>query len=52
MASFDFSWSNLTLKIGGQILFIVIALMLLFFGNSMTFPKEEVKAMIQTMRPS
>ena len=32
----DFSASNLVLMIGGQILFIVLALLVLFFGTDIT----------------
>lgn len=50
MESFDFSWSNFVLKIGGQLLIIVVLLMILFFGNTMQFPKEEVRQMMHNVR--
>jgi hypothetical protein len=44
---FDFSKSNLILMIGGQILLLVLALMVVFFGTPPTsFPAKSVKNML------
>ena len=45
--NYDFTTSNFILMIGGQILFIVIGLMIIFFGAPpIHFNKESVKEMI------
>lgn len=44
---FDFSKSNLILMVGGQILILVFALMIVFFGTApLTFPANAVRNMI------
>ena len=44
---FDFSKSNLVLMVGGQILFIVFLLMIVFFGTvPLSFPADAVRNMI------
>jgi hypothetical protein len=44
---FDFSKSNLVLMVGGQILFIVFLLMIVFFGTApLSFPADAVRNMI------
>ena len=40
----DFSASNLVLMIGGQILFIVLALLVLFFGTDITNVSNGINA--------
>ena len=43
---FDFSRSNLVLMVGGQILFIVFLLMIVFFGTApLSFPADAVRNM-------
>ena len=45
--NYDFTTSNFILMIGGQILFIVLGLMIIFFGAPpMHFNKENVEQMI------
>lgn len=45
--NYDFTKSNFILMIGGQILFIVLGLMIIFFGAPpMYFNKESVQEMI------
>ena len=47
MGEYDFSNSNLVLKIGGQILFIVLIIMILTFGVSpQSFPVTNMKKML------
>jgi hypothetical protein len=47
MREYNFSNSNLVLKIGGQILFIVLIIMVLTFGVSpQTFPVSDMKKML------
>lgn len=44
---FDFSKSNLVLMVGGQILILVFALIIVFFGTApLTFPANAVRNMI------
>ena len=44
---FDFSKSNLVLMVGGQILFLIILIMITFFGvEPLTFPAQAVKNML------
>lgn len=44
---FDFSKSNLILMVGGQILFIIILLMIVFFGTEpLSFPAEAMRNML------
>jgi hypothetical protein len=44
---FDFSYSNLTLMVGGQVLLIVLLLMIVFFGVApLSFPANAVRNMI------
>jgi hypothetical protein len=44
---YDFSKSNLILMIGGQILLLVLALMVVYFGTPpMSFPANAVRNMI------
>jgi hypothetical protein len=44
---FNFSYSNLALMIGGQILLIIILLMIVFFGVSpLSFPANAVRNML------
>jgi hypothetical protein len=45
--NYDFTKSNFILMIGGQILFIVLGLMIIFFGSPpMHFDKRNVQEMI------
>ncbi len=44
---YDFSKSNLILMVGGQILMLVFALMIVFFGTApLSFPANAVRNMI------
>lgn len=44
---FDFSKSNLILMVGGQILILVFALMIVFFGTApLSFPANAVRNMV------
>jgi hypothetical protein len=44
---FDFSYSNLALMIGGQVLLIIILLIIVFFGTApLSFPASAVRNMI------
>ena len=44
---FDFSKSNLILMVGGQILILVLALMVVFFGTApLSFPANAMKNML------
>jgi hypothetical protein len=44
---FDFSKSNLILMIGGQILILVLALMVVFFGTApLSFPANAMRNML------
>lgn len=44
---FDFSKSNLILMVGGQILLLVFALMVVFFGTApLSFPTNAVRNML------
>ncbi len=46
--TFDFSKSNLVLMIGGQLLIILIALMVVFFGTpAVLFPKNSLKSILK-----
>jgi hypothetical protein len=46
---YDFSKSNLILMIGGQVLLIVLALMVVFFGTApLKFPANAVRSMINS----
>ena len=46
---FDFSKSNLILMVGGQILLIAIALMVVFFGTApLKFPANAVRNMLSS----
>lgn len=46
--TFDYSQSNLILMIGGQILIIVLALLILISGNRpITFPADIVRQMFK-----
>ncbi len=46
-SSFDFTYSNLVLMVGGQILILGLLLMIVFFGiPPLSFPANAVKAMI------
>lgn len=48
---FDFSKSNLVLMIGGQILFIVFLLMIVFFGTApLSFPADAVRNMLSASK--
>lgn len=45
-SDFDYSRSDLILRIGGQILLIVVAALILFFGNGpVSFPADQVRKM-------
>ncbi len=45
--TFNFEYSNIVLSIGGQILFIVFAIMLLYFGTpTINFPVANVRKML------
>lgn len=45
--TFNFDYSNIVLSIGGQILFILFAIMILLFGTpTMSFPVANVKKML------
>jgi hypothetical protein len=44
---FDFSKSNLILMVGGQILILVLALMVVFFGTApLSFPANAMRNML------
>jgi hypothetical protein len=44
---FDFSKSNLILMVGGQVLLLVLALMVVFFGTApLSFPADAVRNML------
>ena len=44
---FDFSKSNLILMVGGQILILVLALMVVFFGTApLSFPADAMRSML------
>lgn len=44
---FNFSYSNLALMIGGQVLLLVLLLMIVFFGvGPLSFPANAVKSML------
>lgn len=44
---YDFTYSNLILMVGGQILFLGLLLMIVFFGvPPLSFPANAVKKMI------
>lgn len=44
---FNFSYSNLALMVGGQVLLIVLLLMIVFFGVApLSFPANAVRNMI------
>jgi len=48
---FDFSKSNLILMVGGQILFIVFLLMIVFFGTApLSFPANAVRSMLSASK--
>ncbi len=50
---FNFSKSNLILKVGGQILLLILMFMILFFGvEPITFPANQVRNMISRMNPN
>jgi hypothetical protein len=45
---YDFSKSNLVLMIGGQLLIIMIALIVVFFGTpAISFPKNSMKSILK-----
>jgi hypothetical protein len=45
--TYDFSKSNLILMVGGQILLIVLALMVVFFGTTpLSFPANAVRKVL------
>ena len=43
---FNTSWTDLVLKVGGQLLFAVIVILVVTFGADPFFPTENVKDMI------
>jgi hypothetical protein len=46
---FDFSKSNLILMVGGQILLLVLALMVVFFGTApLSFPANAMRSMLNS----
>jgi hypothetical protein len=46
-STYDFSKSNLVLMVGGQILLIVLALMIVFFGTApLSFPANAVRKVL------
>jgi hypothetical protein len=50
---FNFSKSNLILKVGGQILLLILMFMILFFGvEPITFPANQVRNMVARMNPN
>jgi len=50
-SQYDFSYSNLVLMIGGQILFLALLLLVLFFGLPPTsFPANAVRRMVATSK--
>jgi hypothetical protein len=50
--TFNFDYSNMVLAIGGQILLIVFALIILFMGApAISFPVANVKRMLSTASP-
>jgi hypothetical protein len=50
--TFNFDYSNMVLAIGGQILLIVFALIILFMGApSISFPVANVKRMLSAASP-
>ncbi len=45
--AYDFTYSNLILMVGGQILFLGLLLMIVFFGvPPLSFPANAVKKMV------
>ncbi len=44
---FDFTKSNLVLMVGGQVLLLVLALMVVFFGTApLSFPADAMRNML------